>query len=305
MSNANDMRLTRWLPFLAAGLLWLQLFVAAAPTWRESEYYSYGWFVPPLAAFFVWRRWSLARKAAGWDGPGPDGTAAGNGTGLGALGLAAVTVVLLPVVRLVELVDPGWRPPLLLHALVVAVGAHLLLWAAGGRRMSAMFLPVTVFALSAVPYPWQVEQALVRHLTAVVVNTTSDIFVLAGRPVVAMGDRLVMGTEVVGVTEGCSGIRSLQSLLMAALFFGEAFWFGLGRRVALVAVAALAAPAVNILRAYALAWVHFAKGPDAAAAAHDAIGHGAFALAAVILYAASKLMDGATASPNDEWPDGK
>jgi len=291
MSEAKDMRWTRWLPFVAAGLLWLQLFVAVAPVWRESEYYSYGWFVPPLAAFFVWRRWSLARKAAGWDGQCPDQPATDRGAGLGALALAGATVLLLPVVRLVELVDPGWRPPFLLHALVVAVGAHILLWAAGGRRMSAVFLPVTVFALSAVPYPWQVEQALVRNLTSVVVNTTSDIFVLAGKPVVALGDRLVMGADVVGVTEGCSGIRSLQSLLMAALFFGEAFWFGIGRRVALLAAAALAAPAVNILRAYALAWVHFTKGPDAAAAAHDAIGHGAFALAALILFAASKWMD--------------
>lgn len=47
-------------PVLAAvAALWLQLFCRAVPFWRFGEYYAYGWFVPPLAGFFFYRRWRM------------------------------------------------------------------------------------------------------------------------------------------------------------------------------------------------------------------------------------------------------
>ena len=42
-----------WLVLLTA--LWVQLYAACVPSWRHGEYYSYGWYIPPIAAFFVWR----------------------------------------------------------------------------------------------------------------------------------------------------------------------------------------------------------------------------------------------------------
>jgi hypothetical protein len=50
--------------------LWLQLSVSAAPIWRFGEYYEYGWYVPPIAVFFFYRRWRdlspTGRRVGGW-----------------------------------------------------------------------------------------------------------------------------------------------------------------------------------------------------------------------------------------------
>lgn len=262
--------------FLIA-LLWVQLFLALVPTWRHGEYYGYGWFVPFLAAGLAWRRWRSA---------GPLATPrSGPSRGLRLLSLLLVVAALLIVpLRAIGIADPGWRPPLLLHAAVVCAVTHALLWHTHGARRSLAMLPVTVFALSAVPYPWRVEQDLIRSLTGKVIAVTRECFLLTGVPVETQGERLVLGGEMVEVTDGCSGIRSLQSLVMVALFFGELFLLSVSRRMGLVFLAGLSAVVTNTLRAWWLARIHFQQGPEAAAAAHDGVGHVAFALGAALLW---------------------
>lgn len=258
-------------------LLWAQLFLALVPTWRFGNYYAYGWFVPFLAAGLAWRRWRSAPSTG--SAPLADGR-------LRRLVPAAVVLVVVAIVplRLIGIADPGWRPPLLLHAGLVCVLTHALLGSEFGSRRSLGLLPVTVFALSAVPYPWRLEQDLIRSLTGKVITVTREWFLLTGLPVELQGERLVLGGEVVEVTDGCSGIRSLQSLVMVALFFGELFLLPVWRRVALFVLAGLCAIGTNTLRAWWLARTHFHEGPEAAAAAHDGVGHAAFAMGALLLW---------------------
>lgn len=262
---------------LAVSLLWLQLFVALIPTWRDAEYYSYGWFVPFLFAGLAWRRWQLLE-------PGPPTTARPSWL---TIALLTAAVVLLAPLRLIGSSDPGWRPPLLLHATLVVALTHTLLWRGWGKRISLGFAPVTLIALAAVPYPWQLEQSLIRSLTGLVIGITREAFLLTGHPVEILGERLAMGTEVVEVTNGCSGIRSLQSLVMVALFFGELFLLPTSRRLLLIFLAGLAALIFNTLRAFWLASVHFNEGIQAADAAHDRIGHTTFLLSAATLWLAA------------------
>jgi exosortase/archaeosortase family protein len=92
---------------------------------------------------------------------------------------------------------------------------------------------------------------------------------------------------VVEVTDGCSGIRSLQSLVMVALFFGELFLLPTSRRLLLILLAGLAALVFNTLRSFWLASVHFNHGIHAADAAHDRIGHTTFLLSAATLWLAA------------------
>lgn len=261
--------------------LWLQLWWSLAPTWQHGEYYEYGWFVPPLVLFFAWRRWQeLAAPEK-----------AGQGRLPLWLGFAvAGTLLALPVLRAVEVADPGWRVPLLVQTGLTAGLAHFLLGKGFGWRVSWVFAPVTVFALSAVPWPWQIERLLIDRLTQFVIHLTSEIFLFFGQPVEVSGARLTMGQEVVEVTEGCSGIRSLQSLVMAALFFGELLRLAWTRRVALMALAAVCAVVVNTGRAWTLAHVQFTRGKDAAEAAHDGIGHAAFILSALLLLLSAWLL---------------
>ncbi len=264
-------------------LLWLQLFVALVPTWQNGEYYAYGWFVPLLAACLAWRRWNLLS-------PPPNKPPSGSRAGLMAVTLLLAAAALVIPLRLIGMADPGWRPPLLLHVLIVCTLTHWFLLREFGRKTSLGMLPVTIFALSCVPYPWQVEKKLVLTLTESVMHITRECFLLAGQPVELQGTRLTMAGEVVDVTGGCSGIRSLQSLVMVALFFGEFFFLSLPRRSALILAAAISAVALNTLRAWWLASIHFNRGPEAAAAAHDPIGHLTFALSAALLWLVSYFL---------------
>jgi exosortase len=275
------------LPFTLAAL-WLHFFWCLVPSWRFGEYYNYGFLVPVLAAGLAWRRAGVLAAAAG--APPLPGWRPGRLADAVMLGLAAAGLLALIPLRVIETGDPGWRPPLVLHGLLVTAAVHLVLARWRGWRASAFFLPVTVFAWSAVPYLYQFEQALVRHLTGMVVGLTREVFLLAGQPVEQIGERLVLGTRAVDVTDGCSGIRSIQSLVMAALFFGELLWLRWPARLALVATALAAAVTCNTGRAWYLASVQFSRGEAAAHAAHDPAGHLAFTIAALALYLAARLL---------------
>ncbi len=270
---------------LLLAILWIQLFASLAHTWRHGEYYEFGWFVPWLALGLAWRRWSLIAPEAQ---PAAATTSPRSGILLAtAILLAAAAIIPL---RLIGTMDPGWRPPILLHALLVCTGTHALLWILAGRRISLTFIPVTIFALSAVPYPWRIEQEVIRALTGIVLMITHDAFLITGHPVELLGENLVLGHDVVEVNDGCSGIRSFQTLVMVALFFGELFLLPVTRRIALLAVAAASAIVFNTIRAYWLANTHFFHGVEAANAAHDRIGHTTFLLSAATLWLAAYLL---------------
>ena len=265
--------------------LWLHYCWCLVPSWQFGEYYNYGFLVPLLAAGFVWRRAEQIRSTtadAGWH-PGKSADVA-----LSALALLGL-LALIPL-RVIETGDPAWRPPLVLHGLLATVATHLALARWRGWKVAAHFLPVTLFFWSAVPYLYQVEQTLVHRLSDTVVSLTREVFLLGGHPVERLGSRLYLGARAVDVTDGCSGIRSIQSLLMAALFFGELLWLRWTARVTLVAAGLAAAILCNTGRAWYLASVQFAQGEEAARAAHDTAGHWAFAAAALALYLAARLL---------------
>jgi len=273
------------MPAIILVVLWLHYCWCLVPSWRFGQYYEYGFLVPLLAAGLAWRRAGLIRassKAEAWQ---PGRTADRLLFTLALLGLLA----LIPL-RVIETGDPGWRPPIVLHGLLVTCATHLALARWQGWKISAFFLPVTLFAWSAVPYLWQIEQTLVRHLTDMVVGLTREVFLLRGQPVERIGERLCQGARAVDVTDGCSGIRSIQSLLMAALFFGELLWLRWAGRIILVGAALAAAVLCNTGRAWYLASVQFSRGEEAAHAAHDPAGHLAFALAALALYLTARLL---------------
>lgn len=263
-------------------LLWFQLYWALVPTWRYSDYYSYGWFVPFLAAGLVWRRWQLLVPGSQSSLHGAPDAPRQVSRRVAVIGLLGVMAI-IPM-QWIAVTDPGWRPPLLVQALLTVGLTHFLLWQGFGRRVSLGVLPVTVFALSAVPYPWQIEQQLIRSLTGTVVDLSREVFLLTGQPVELLGERLTLGADAVDVTDGCSGIRSFQSLFMGALFFGELLLLSLPKRLVLLAIAGACAIVVNSGRAYTLAWIHFNRGKEAAAAAHDPVGHLAYWISILIVF---------------------
>ncbi len=261
--------------------LWLQLFYSAVPFWRFGEYYEYGWYVPPLAAFFFLRRWR--RRDFGGRRALPRGW------------VAVAGLLMFPAllgIRALAGFDATWRPPLLLQSLLVVVAAHWLLYLRGGRQLSLGMAPVTVFALTAIPYPSGFEQGLIAKLTYGVTHVSAGLFNFLGRPVEILGTTLTSLGTVVEVNDGCSGVRSLQSLLMAGLFFGELFLLRPLQRVALLAFALVVVVATNMGRVMTLARIRFDQGESAFEAAHDPVGQIASLVSAACLFAAARILLG-------------
>jgi exosortase len=266
---------------ITIGLLWLQLYYSVIPVWVHGDYYGYAWFVPPIAAFFFFGRWRQRSRV--------------ECSPFGGFELVVAAGIVLPVllsIRALEGFDPSWRPPMLLHAGIVVLLSHWLVWRYCGRRASLGMIPVTVFALSAIPYPYQLEQAVIRVLTEWVVQAAEGLFHLAGRPVLASGGILEFnGTKVV-VTDGCSGIQSLQSLVMVALCFGEFYRVRIAQRFLLVGLAGVLALTVNVGRALFLARIRFDQGESSFQAAHDGVGHAAFAIGGLCLFLITRALIG-------------
>ncbi|NJM38570.1 MAG: exosortase/archaeosortase family protein [Akkermansiaceae bacterium] len=259
---------------LAVAFLWLQLFYSCSTLWTHSEYYGYGWYVPLIATFFFYRRWKDSefgdrelRSVPSWLFPL----------------LALILLPLLLPIRAIGNFDPTWRVPILIQAVAVVLVSHGLLGAVFGWKKSLMMAPVTIYALSSVPYPFQFENWMIRKMTGLVIYFTVEVFGWMGRPVTAIGERLESAGTVVEVSEGCSGIRSFQSLLNASLFFGELFWLSVWKRGFLLIGGLFFATIVNAGRAVYLATIRFDDGAVAFDEAHDLVGYMAFCIAAALL----------------------
>lgn len=261
--------------------LWAQLYLACIGAWRDGEYYAYGWYVPPLAGLFCWRIRGLftAREPR----PLPRGLLV-----LGAIALTAA----LTFLRVIERVDSRWTLPIWIQTAGVAAISLGVAHRLGGRRAAWRCLPILVFAGSAIPLPSVVERLLVGGLTRSVVVSTTSLLGGLGYVASSMGDQIVSAQgEMVHVTEGCSGIRSAQSFLMASLFFGEWMRLRPAPRVLLLLAGWATAWCVNVARATTLAIVSFEHGGEVSGDLHDPIGLLAFVIGSAILYFVAGWLD--------------
>ena len=83
------------------------------------------------------------------------------------------------------------------------------------------------------------------------------------------GHLITLPTGTLGVEEACSGVRSLQSGIMASLFLGEIFRFSGFFRIVLVSIAILVALLGNLLRTTILSIIASNEGVNAVEKWHD------------------------------------
>ena len=261
-----------WLPLLGVVALWTPAMLAAAYAWGHGEYYDYGWFVPPAALWLMMRRWQSLDAAVRL--PRRRVVLVG----------AALLLPWILVLRVLGYADPSWRLPMILLGMTAAGGSHLLLALSRGWRVSAGFGWITLLWLSALPWPTLVETAIVHHLTQGVVTAVAEVFQLLGKPVEVLGDRLRLFDMNVEVTDGCSGVRSFQSFVMATWFFAELQRLRVSRALILLASACAVAFVVNMARTYALAQIRFTQGKEAFDQAHAALGLLAFGISGLFFY---------------------
>lgn len=247
------------------------------PGWQNGSYYDYGWIVPPLVLLFIFNRVkSLPSEVSGesivvskW-----------------VIGLAVLLLLCLIPVRVFQTVDARWRFPNWVHTGVVLSTTAVSLALVFRWEVVKAVVPGTLFILLAIPLPTFVEGPFVEGLTNLVVQLTSAILPIVGYPAKVVGSSFIVNNEVFDVGEGCSGIRSFQSCVMASLALGELYRLSAAKRVGLLLSSLLLAITVNAVRVVVLVRGAFDRGSEGMKAYHDSVG----VWATIITYLAIGLM---------------
>ena len=258
---SGERGVARWWPTLAVlGGLWLFAINQLRLEWSINPQYTYGWTVPFLALYLGLERWK--------DRPSPEAPA-----GRGFLFAALPLVLALLPIRLIQESAPDWR------LIGWAVGgacvaiSFVALYSFGGRPWLRHFWFPVAFFLVAVAWPAPFENSMIQWLMRTVTTLCVEALSWFGIPALQDGNVIQISAGRVGVEEACSGVRSLQTTLMIALFMGELMRFGWIRRIILLVGGLGVAFVCNSARAFFLVWISVQSGTTSAVAKwHDNIG---------------------------------
>src|SRR5205809_605024 len=135
----------------------------------------------------------------------------------------------------------------------------------------AELFPV-LFFLTAVPWPPRFEQPITAGLMQAVAAATAGLLHWFGIPAQTAGGAITLRTGVVGITEACSGMRSLQAGIMFGLAMGEWFLLRPQRRIVLLLIAIALALCTNLVRTLVLSLQAEWNGLSAVEKLHDFTG---------------------------------
>lgn len=250
--------------WLGSALLlgWLVLWNRLRIDWSVNDQYAYGWFVPFLALALMALRWK--------DRPTP--VPPGRRVSAFLAALAVLCLAALLPTRLIEEPNGDWRLLSWVHAGWLAILSLAAAAWCGGRPWLRHFAFPVGFLLLALPWPSGPEQALVQGLQRGVAGLSAEGMNLLGIPAQQQGNLIRVRDQLVGVNEACSGIRSLQTVLMAGLFLGELSRLSIPRRLVLLAGGVAVAMAANVFRSSLLVYLAAQHGTAALNRYHDAAG---------------------------------
>ncbi len=232
---------------LVAGLMVLMYFRVLpemAKDWWDDPAFSYGMLIPPVALYIAWlqRDLTLAQPAF------PD---------FRGLWLIFSACVML-------LVGTLGAEFFLSRASFVLLVAGLIWTFWGSRRFRTLLFPL-VLLLTMVPLPQLVYNALAAPLQLLASSVSGSLVQALGIAVYQDGNVIHLAGISLGVAEACSGLRSLTSLVTAALLVGFLIDKRVRTRVLLVLLSVPVAIGMNVLRVTGTALIaeynqHYALG---------------------------------------------
>ena len=277
--------------------LWTWAIWTCAENWRGNPNYSYGWAVPILALAFAVRRYSLWQN----EGVAPTLPARGAAVGLVAVALMAAGCGFGLEYARVEMWHPGvvlWT----ICSLAVAT-TFFVFWRHGGPSLARAEMFPVLFFLTGAPWPPRLETPLTAQLMQWVASATTEILHWLGVEAVSSGGAIALRGGLVGITEACSGIRSLQAGIMFGFAVGEWFLLRPARRVVLLGIAVLLALATNLTRTLILSLQAERHGAASIEEVHDLVGNIMISALIFGLWFAGKLLSRRRrekeSSPND------
>lgn len=261
-----------WCAFLFP---WVMLTAYLHIFWSYSPQYEYGWLVLPLAARLFYLRWnSLAELPAS--------------PKHGSLFIAAACALLIAPMWLIRQTTTHWGiPGYGLTALVTAYTLAMLA-ALGGWKLARQMLIAVIFIFCAVKLPLTPEQAIIQTLSRFVTHAAVEILYLIGIPAAASGNLVILSNGVIGINEACSGINSLQSLFMVALFFGEERRMLITRRLFMIGLGVFLSLSFNTLRIFILSMVCLYNGTTDFEMWHDRAGWSILVISLIIMMAVAR-----------------
>lgn len=268
--------------------------------WSLNEQYHYGWAVPFLALFCAWRTWTSA-KCEGRDAKSEIATKrpesfepaqmetrpASRSLSVYVAGMGLL-FLLLPI-RLVQEANSDWRLLSWAMALTVVGIACALTYVAAGPQTLRRYAFALLFILVAVPWPTAVEQFLILHLSAVNTGICVEVLSWFGIPAIQRGNLIELSTGIVEIDAACSGIRSLQAVVMAGLFFGELYRLTGRGRVKVLGIGVFLALLCNVVRTVLLTGIAATRGLATMQSWHDPAGVGILLVCLSGLWAAAEL----------------
>ncbi len=227
--------------------------------WRHRPDLEFGWIVLVLAGYLFWEAWERRPPFGGRLTPT-------------AVVLAGAAVGLCFLAQVYQAAF-GLNPPV-----VQGLGLGVLLLALANLRSLFTWPAVWPFAgafaflFLALPMPSILFNPLVSGLQAKVAGVDVSLLNLLGVPAQQVGSLIHLPRCTVGIDEACSGVRSLQSTVMATLFIGYLALRHNGLRVLLLAAGVGLAFLGNVGRSLWLSLAAHRGGHDALARLHDTAG---------------------------------
>jgi exosortase len=164
--------------------------------WWDDPNYSHGFLIPLFSLYVVWQQRATLRTLPRW------------GSLLGIpLVLSGIAILIVG--------DLGAENFLMRISLLVII-AGLILFHLGTKILRAIMFPLVVL-LFMIPLPGVIFYAVTFPLQRLAAEQAAWMLELLGIPVLLDGNIIHLAQLSLGVTEACSGIRSLISLFAGAV----------------------------------------------------------------------------------------
>jgi exosortase len=227
--------------------------------WNHQPDLQFGWIVLLLCAYLFWEAWE--------NRPAPEFR--WSPLALALLGTASALLFLVQIYQAAFGTQPASIAGLALALLCVT--AANLNYVFGKAGIQHFWFPFA-FILIALPMPSLLHNLVVGGLQSKLTILNVEILNMLGIPAQRSGSLIQLPNCTVGVDEACSGIRSLQSTLMAGLFIAHLSLRSTGLKILLVLSGLGLAAVGNLARSLYLSFTASAKGLEALQGVHDTAG---------------------------------
>jgi exosortase len=236
--------------------------------WSHNPDLQFGYVVVLLCGYLIWEGW----------GQRPPLSARWGWLSIGCMLLGGAALFLTQIYQAAYGMTPASLSGLGFGFALCVVGSlHYVFGWPGVRTFAFGFL----FLLIALPIPSVIYTPIVGGLQSKVAAVNTEVLGLLGIPAQKVGSLIHLPNGTVGIDEACSGIRSLQSTVMASLFIGYLTLKWNRLRLTLLALGVGLAILGNVIRSLYLCLMAYWRGIESISKVHDTAGWSVLAFTAV------------------------